>query len=236
MKITLFTGKTFDIQEALGFKIKVVKSPLARRLTLRIDSKEHLPVLSLPLRCSEKRAVEFVKNHQDWINVQLARLPQAKKFEEGESISLFGENLTIIHTPQTRLGVKIEGNNLLVSGDIEFLHRRITDFIKKTAQQKFYTLSLAKAQLIDCPLNAVCIKDTKSRWGSCSSKNNINYNWRVAMAPDYVIDYLISHEVAHLKHQDHSHSFWNCVKTLCPHYTEGRAWLKVKGRDLYLYE
>jgi len=71
-------------------------------------------------------------------------------------------------------------------------------------------------------VNRVTIKDTKSRWGSCSSLNNINYNWRIALAPMNAIDYLIAHETAHLRHRDHSKAFWNCVKTLCPFAESGR--------------
>ncbi|MCQ2740852.1 MAG: M48 family metallopeptidase, partial [Alphaproteobacteria bacterium] len=75
----------------------------------------------------------------------------------------------------------------------------------------------------------------KSRWGSCSTLGNINYNWRTCMAPLYVIEYLVSHEVSHLLHPDHSASFWQTVEATCPNYKEGRRWLKIKGKDLYKY-
>ena len=77
--------------------------------------------------------------------------------------------------------------------------------------------------------------EPESRWGSCSSRNNINYNWRVSLAPNFVINYLIAHEVAHLLHQDHSPAFWDTVKQLCPRYKQGRDWLKENGRTLYSY-
>lgn len=91
MKITLFTGKTFDIREALGFDIKIVKSSRARRMTLRIDSKERLPVLTIPERCAAKRAVDFVNLHRGWIERSLARLPQTKTLKT-ESKSLCSAN------------------------------------------------------------------------------------------------------------------------------------------------
>ena len=119
---------------------------------------------------------------------------------------------------------------------LEFLHRRICDFIKKQSQKELLLLSQQKASLINKKVNNVTLKDTKSRWGSCSSLSNINYNWRIALAPDYVIDYLVSHEVSHLKHQDHSRNFWQCVKNLCPKCAEGRLWLKQKGKELYQYQ
>ncbi len=236
MKITLFTGKTFDIEQALGFKIKVVKSTRAKRMTLRIDAKERIPVLTMPSRCSAARAVEFVNSHRDWITNSLGRLPEAKKFENNETISLFGQNITIVHSPEMRSGALLREDRLFVSGDIEFLHRRVKDYIKKQAREIFYQKSKILAEKLGTKLNDVTIKDTKSRWGSCSSMHNINYSWRIALAPGYVIDYLIAHEVSHLVHQDHSEAFWQCVSDLYPQAEQGKNWLKKHSRLLYRYE
>lgn len=235
MKITLFTGPTFDIEKELGFPIKVVKSPRARRLTLRIDEKARLPVLTLPPRCSARKAVDFVEDHRDWIANMLARLPAAAKFKDGDEILFMGQTCRIIHHPGARLGVIMEDNRIIVSGEAEFLHRRVIDFLKKQAQTRLLELSRQKAAKIGCTVNSVVIKDTKSRWGSCSTRRNINYNWRIVLAPAEVIDYLVCHEVAHLAHQDHSPAFWACVGSLCPGYKESRAWLRVKGKSLYQY-
>lgn len=236
MKITLLTGKTFDIQAALNMDIKIIKSPKAKRLTLRIDAKERLPILTIPSRCSAKRAVEFVEMHRAWLEENLQKIPAVKHFENGEKISLMGKEYTINHCPQKRCGVMIEEDNIVVSGSKEFLHRRICDFIKKKAQEQLLKKSQTLANKIGCRVNHVSIKDTKSRWGSCSSLENINYNWRICLAPKYVINYLVAHEVSHLLHQDHSREFWQCVKKLCPDAAKGRLWLKNYGKELYRYE
>ena len=89
MKITLLTGKTYDIEAAVGFPLKVVKSARAKRLTLRIDQQERQPVLTLPARCSAKRAVEFVLSYKDWIEQALNKLPETQKFTNGTQISFF---------------------------------------------------------------------------------------------------------------------------------------------------
>ena len=146
-----------------------------------------------------------------------------------------GKKYTVSHQPRPRGGAFIEQKQLIVCGAKEFMHRRVTDFLKKTAHDRLLELSRQKAALIDRVVHSVSIKDTKSRWGSCSSKSNINYNWRIVLAPAHVIDYLVCHEVSHLRHQDHSPAFWDCVASLCPDYQEGRAWLKVKGKELYRY-
>lgn len=236
MKITLLTGKIYNIQEAFDFPLKVVKSPRAKRLTLRIDSKDRLAMLSLPPRCTQKQAVSFVEQHQDWIIESLSKLPKIQKFTSGQKISLFGENIIIQHAPEKRWGARVENGVLYVSGSSEFTHRRVKDYIKKQAQKNFLSLSQKLAKKINCQVNDVVIKDTKSRWGSCSSLNNINYNWRLALAPQEVIDYIVAHEVSHLAHQDHSGEFWACVASLCPNYQKGQNWLKQHGKELYVFE
>ena len=235
MKITLLTGKTFDIKEAVGLDIKVVQSASSHKMILHIDNKKHIPVLSIPKYCTRKRAINFVNENMDWILETLRKLPERKYFCNGETISLFGQNVTISHQQNARCGARLDGDILIVSGGAEFLHRRVKDYIRKAAEQEFYKLSTALAAKIDCKINGICIKDTKSRWGSCSTLNNINYNWRIALAPKYVIDYLMAHEVSHLKHQNHSPAFWQCVANLYPDWKKGHTWLQKNGRILYTY-
>lgn len=232
MKITLLTGKTCDFAKELGFAINIVKSPIARRLSLRIDEQAHLPVLTIPRYCSQKKALAFVRQHRDWICNMLARLPQREYFTEGAEISIAGRPCTIIRQPGHR-GTELTAGKLIIGGDAEFLHRRVCDFLKKYAAAYLEERSRAAAAKIGRTVRKVTVKEIKSRWGSCSTKNNINYNWRIIMAPDFVIDYLICHEVSHLCHPDHSAAFWNCVASLCPNWQDGRRWLKVRGKMLY---
>ena len=236
MKITLLTGKTFDISEAVGINIKVVQAKSARKLTLRIDTKERVPVLSVPKWCSKKHAIDFVNEHMDWLIEDLSKMPPVKYFTDGGEILLFGQKVRIRHCPQSRCGTWLEDGVLNVSGSAEFLHRRVKDYIKKQAQAEFFKLSAELAERIGQKVRSVCIKDTKSRWGSCSSLHNINYSWRIALAPREVIDYLMAHEVAHLKYQDHSPAFWNCVGELNPNWQIGHKWLKNNGKTLHSYQ
>lgn len=240
MIITLLTGKTSKLKEKikdeLDLDIKVTRSTRSKKMTLKIDSKTQNPTLTIPTLCSNKQAFEFVKNNLSWIDEKMANTVKLKKFKDGDKISIFGQELIIKHSPELRAGVVIENDVLKVSGEKSFLHRRVKDFIKKYAKDEFYKLSKQKAQELGYKLNNVVIKDTKSRWGSCSSNNNINYNWRVSLAPYYVIEYLVAHEVSHLKHQDHSKNFWNCVKSLYPEYLKGKNWLRTRSKELHVYE
>lgn len=235
MKITLLTGKTFDIAREAGIELKVVVSERARRLGLRIDAKNRIPVLTVPRKCGRRQALEFVRAQKLWIDEHLRKLPEQKQFADGDKISLNGAELVIRHCPGMRGGVRIENQELRVSGKPEFLARRVRDFIKEQAYNLLSELSAQKAAQIGCRVNRVVIKDTKSRWGSCSSLNNINYSWRIMLAPPKVIDYLTAHEVSHLKYHDHSESFWRCVDALAEDMAFGRSWLKKNGAELNRY-
>ena len=235
MKITLLTGKTFDLEKSFDFDLKVISSFKYKRLTLRIDTKNAQAVLTMPKFCSLKKAYEFVSSKQDWIIEHLAKIPKIKDFENGEYISLLGRIVKIVHVANSHKATYLENDTLYVSGDIFFLHRRIKDYIKKEAKKELFKLSKEYADCIGCTIENVQIKDTKSRWGSCSSLNNINYSWRIALAPENVIKYLVAHEVAHLKHKDHSYAFWKCVKELYADALNGKKWLKHNGNKLFLY-
>lgn len=105
----------------------------------------------------------------------------------------------------------------------------------KNQARKIYLEKLAYySEIMGLEYNQVRIKNQKTRWGSCSSKGNINLNWRVVMAPEEVINYLIIHELAHLKHMNHSTDFWNLVKKYCPDYVQWRKWLREKGETLII--
>lgn len=234
MKITLLTGQTFDFSKEFGFDIRVKKSPTAKKLVLRIDEKNHCPVLSVPKYCSKKQALMFLRENEDWIVNMLAKLPKLCKFSDSEEICFFGKKYTISHDAKHK-GTCFENGLLKVGGDGVFLHRRVKDFLKKQTLDILAEMSVKTADKIGAKLSSVSIKDTKSRWGSCSTKGNINYNWRIALAPKNVIEYLVCHEVCHLVHPNHSMTFWDEVKNICPDYKECRNWLKIKGRELYKY-
>lgn len=237
MKITLLNGRTFDIDADLGFDMKVVYSARSRRLTLRIDKKDRVAVLTIPKYCSRKKAVSFVESHQDWVLDNLKKIPELKSFKNHDTISLFGHQYTIEHS-DVRGNTRLDKKNhiLYISGGMEFLHRRVKDFIKKTALEEFTRRSIEVADKIGKKVHGVFIKDTKSRWASCSTLSNINYSWRLAMAPEFVIRYIVAHEVSHLKHQDHSAYFWALVDFLEEDAQKGRNWLTENGHLLYAYK
>ena len=225
MKITLLTGRTFDFKEKFGFNIKVVKSAQAKRLTLRIDEKNHRPILTVPKYCSQTQALKFLEDNHDWMINMLARLPRSTDFSNGETISFFGQKYIILHTPLERRTYFDDGF-LKVSGDSEFLHRRTMDFLKQSTLKKLSEMTVKQAKILGCRVSSVAIKDTKSRWGSCSTLGNVNFNWKLIMAPKEALDYVVIHELCHLYEFNHSDKFWQRVERYQRDYAHWRDFLR----------
>jgi len=115
----------------------------------------------------------------------------------------------------------------------DFLKQILGRWLKSQARRIFTEKATYFSARMGCLVNGIAIKDTKSRWGSCSSRGNLNFNWRVIMAPLPVVDYLVVHETAHLKEMNHSPRFWNLVSTCCPDYKNHIAWLRASSDSLF---
>ena len=128
-----------------------------------------------------------------------------------------------------------EGRILLVSGNESHMARRVTDWLKKQARKDLEEAVARHAAALDVKPASIRIKDTTSRWGSCSANRTLSFSWRVIMAPSFVLNYLAAHEVAHLREMNHSDRFWRHVESICPNYEDGQAWLRDQGRRLHSY-
>ncbi|GAN69657.1 M48 family metallopeptidase [Acetobacter orleanensis] len=204
----------------------------AKRLSLRIDPRKKVVTATLPPGISPEQAVKFLKAQIGWITKRLASLDQAPAFLPGRQIPLEGKLHTITHQPAARGGVWIEADQIIVSGAEDFISRRLTDFLKNRARLILGQELRAQAQTSGLSPTRLDIRDTSSRWGSCSSSGRIMLSWRLIMAPAPIRHYLIAHELAHLRHMNHSPSFWALVNQLTPHRRYAEAWLKQHGSTL----
>lgn len=220
-----------------GMKIPVMveRKPRAKRVRLKVSRKSGQVVLVLPLRASQKAGMAFAQSKADWIADQLDNLPQKNIFQDGMPLSFLGTQVVIHHSPSARRGVWLDGNVIWVSGRAEHLPRRVLDFLKK----EFASYALKKARetadLIKVKVQKVTIRDTVSRWGSCSGSGHLSLSWRLGLAPQFVADYVIAHEVAHLVEMNHSAAFWQVVAGLCPAYRTAELWLKKNAAYLYSF-
>jgi predicted metal-dependent hydrolase len=208
------------------------RSTRARRVSLRIDPRDGSVVVTLPMRAARHAGVALLMDHADWVAKRLAALPAAVTLAHGAEVPLHGVPHRIRHVAQARGGVWIEGAEILVAGGIEFLPRRVADFLRAEARRCLAARALEKAALADLHPKRVMVKDTRSRWGSCAPDRTLSFCWRLIMAPDFVQDYVVAHEVAHLRHMNHGPRFWALAETLTPHRLAANAWLRREAPRL----
>ena len=213
-------------------RVRWRRNARARRVSLRIDPTEGMVVVTLPPRAGKRAGMSLLMTHADWVTDRLARLPEAIRFADGETILMCGRPVSIRHVPAARGGAWLADDILHVSGRSEFLCRRVTDFLRTEARRHFATLVTAKTALVSLRANRVAVKDTRSRWGSCAPDGTVALCWRLIMAPDFVQDYVVAHEVAHLRHMNHGPRFWALVEQLTPHTAKAMAWLRTDGARL----
>lgn len=216
--------------------MRIVTSDRARRLTLRIETGGRGLRVTVPPGVGEAEIDRFVSRHTGWLEQRLSKLPDRPQVRPGVKIPLRGVPHLIVHEPGRRGTVLVEtiggGPALVVCGDRRHLARRIADFLKREAKGDIEKLVARHAATVGRKAKSVRFKDTSSRWGSCTADGGLSFSWRIMMAPPAVIDYLVAHEVAHLKEMNHGPKFWALCEKLCPDTKRCRAWLKRNGGAL----
>ncbi len=215
--------------------LSVRRSRRARHLSLRLDPDGDAVELILPRGVPLEEGMRFVEEKSGWILTRLATRPPRVPFAPGAAIPYLGVDHVICHRPEARGGVWREGNTLAVSGRAEFLARRLRDWLKREALRLLDERARAHAARVGRSVARVGMRDPKTRWGSCSPNGALTFSWRLVLAPEWVLDYVVAHEVAHLVHAHHGPRFWRLVDRLTPEVEAARAWLRRHGDRLLRY-
>lgn len=208
------------------------------RLTIAAPGK---PVLTVPPNGRISEAEGFLRRHAEWLAVRLERQPGPVALAHGARIPLRGAEHLIEATGKLRGQVSIEAEEgalprLLVPGEAAHIARRLTDWLKKQALADLEPSVALHAANLGVRPTGISMRSQSTRWGSCSSAGKLNFNWRLVLAPDFVLDYVAAHEVAHMVEMNHSPAFWRTVEKTLPDMERGRAWLKAHGRELMAIE
>ena len=202
------------------------------RVSLRIDARAGKVVVTLPTRTARSAGMALLADNAAWVAQRLAALPPPVSFAPGGIATIDGIAHPINHVPEGRGGAWLADGALHVTGEPEFIARRVRDFLRAEARRRFSALALAKTAEAGLVARRVTVKDTSSRWGSCSPDGVLMFCWRLIMAPAFVQDYVVGHEVAHLRHLNHGRAFWALCETLSPHRARADAWLHAEGAGL----
>lgn len=212
-------------------EVHLRRSARARRFTLRVSRLDGRVTLSLPARAREAEAMAFLGTQEAWLRRTLAGLP-APGGLVGPGIRLPVEGRALLLTPAAGRSIRVEGEALMIPGDPAHLPARLQAWLKARARDRLVAATDAHARALDRRVARVTLRDTRSRWGSCSAQGALMYSWRLIMAPPAVLDYVAAHEVAHLVEMNHSPAFWAVVGRLCPDWPAHRAWLRSEGTAL----
>ena len=213
-------------------EIHLRRSARARRMTLRVSQLDGRVTLTLPKRVKVRDGVDFAAEREAWLRNHLEDIAPANGIEPGSLLPFEGRELPV------RLG---QGRAARITPDAIEVPRpdgagpRIAAAFKLAARDRLTAASDRYAAALGRPYNRLTLRDTRSRWGSCTTTGNLMYSWRLIMAPPDVLDYVAAHEVAHLAEMNHSAAFWAEVARLCPDYSAPRTWLRMNGASLHRF-
>jgi predicted metal-dependent hydrolase len=222
------------------YRVAVKRMAKARRFTLRVLAATRVVTLTMPIRSSFDQAVDFASRHGGWIADRLNKFDDHVQIAPNAEIPFRGVPHRIIHRGEKRGTVSVERDeqdspHLIVAGRVDHAPRRVRDFLKKEARLALDQAVERYTKILGIPARRIALKDTRSRWGSCSADGRLNFSWRLIFAPPEILEYLAAHEVAHLKELNHSPRFWSIVASLYPDYKKAEAWLKRHGASLHRY-
>jgi predicted metal-dependent hydrolase len=212
-------------------EVTLRRSARARRITLRVSRLDGRVTLTLPPHVSERKAMDFARTRESWLRAALSDLPMGERVGIGTRLPVAGEDLTLaaarVRSPRR------EGEVLLVPEGRPAA--ATAAWLRALARDRLAEASDRHAARLGRGYSALRLRDTRSRWGSCSAEGVLMYSWRLVMAPEAVLDYVAAHEVAHLARMDHSPAFWEIVARLCPDHARHRRWLREEGGALHRF-
>jgi len=223
----------------------IVVRPRRKTVGIVVRASGHVEVLAPP-RLPTAEIERLIREKAGWIRKKLQLHAEAqashqpKVFNDGETFSLAGKSLTL-RIEAGRRSTSVEGDRLVArlpsyepARRERLVRRQLIDWYKQQALAHFGKRAAHFAAIIGKHPKQLTIKGYKSRWGSCHRDGRICFNWRLAMAPPSVIDYVVVHELCHLVHHNHSPAYWRLIESVLPEYRQARQWLKLNSLSLDL--
>jgi len=226
----------------LNFPLRAVdvafrKNARAKRYILRFNREGGIQV-TIPRYGTQKEALAFANEHRDWIEKErqaaIASQRNTRELHDGDSIFLAGEKLVLrVARDWGRPFLKVGTHQRFIADEHMDLTRPLRELLRDLALSGIPPRVRTLADSFGLRYEKVVIRDQKTRWGSCSSVGAISLNWRLVMMPEEAMDYVIIHELMHLREMNHSDRFWKLVEEACPEYKKWVAWLDTHGVALF---
>jgi len=207
------------------------RSGRARRISLRISQLDGRVTLTLPNGTPETEALAFAHSKESWIRGHLAARPDDELIRIGLHLPVEGRNRRIVTAPGRR--VQLSDDQIAVPKGRE--SARLKSWLQTLARDRLVESSDHYGASVGREYSRITLRDTRSRWGSCSGQGALMFSWRLILAPPDVLRYVAAHEVAHLVEMNHSAAFWALVGRLYGPYDAPRGWLRENGAGLHRY-
>ncbi|MGB7243117.1 MAG: SprT family zinc-dependent metalloprotease [Sulfitobacter sp.] len=205
----------------------------AKRISLRISQLDGRVTLTLPQKTKTSEAIGFAREKENWIRKHLDARGEDVPIGLGATFPLGGQMHEVVVGSGRR--IRFGDGVVEVPGAADRIGPRLAGHLKQIARMRLTEASDHFSAKLGKPYARLTLRDTRSRWGSCTSDGGLMYSWRLILAPPLVLDYVVAHEVAHLAQMNHSPAFWNEVTSIFGAYKEPRKWLRKNGSDLHRY-
>lgn len=218
---------------AAGQPVTLKRSARATRLSLKVDMASGQPVLSAPPHVPRRELTRFLASQEGWLAQQLAKRPPRIRLVAGARFPYRGREHRVAHGAGYPRSPACSDGEIRLGGPADLVEARLMRWLRSEARTAIAAAADRHAAALGVAVTGVSVRDTKSRWGSCSSAGRLNFSWRLILAPDTVLDYVVAHEVAHRREMNHSKRFWALVDGLAGDRRDAQAWLKRHGPALF---
>ncbi len=203
------------------------------RMSVSIQIMPDLSVkVSAPAFLSDGKIKQFLHDRQDWIRETQQKMRARNPQKAANEYLYLGKNYVLELRQNQKNIVELEDKLYVASPNEKYVKNYLTNWYKQQARKIILERVHLYAKRLGLTYNSVSLMSATTRWGSCSSQKNLNFNWKLIMAPLSAIDYVVAHELAHLVELNHSREFWETVRKMFPIYREYRTWFKRHGHTL----
>ncbi len=213
--------------------IRLRRNRRARRFTLSVSHVDGAATLTIPARAPLSEARMFLLRQSDWLAQAVDRAPAPTLVAPGGRLPYRGRELRLEAPGGRAAPPSVDGAALIAPGPVERVPARVLAFLRSEARAELTRAATGHAARLDRAPRKIALRDPKSRWGSCTSRGDLSFSWRLIMAPPEVLDYVAAHEAAHLVEMNHSPRFWALVDRLKPGWKAERTWLRKEGAALH---